>query len=90
MIVKPIVYQHLGANYQPLHIKTELATDYHRKQTERLELVPVAINSIGQAELIPFNGSAHINALAFANALMEVPEGKNEFLKGEMVYVRPL
>jgi molybdopterin molybdotransferase len=90
MIVKPIVYQHLGANYQPLRIKTELATDYHRKQTDRLELVPVAINSTGQAELIPFNGSAHINALAFANALMEVPEGKNEFLKGEMVYVRPL
>jgi molybdopterin molybdotransferase len=90
MIVKPIVYQHLGANYQPLRIKTELAADYRRKQTDRLELVPVAINSTGQAELIRFNGSAHINALAFANALMEVQEGKNELLKGEMIYVRPL
>ena len=90
MIVKPIVYQLLGANYQPIRIKTELATEYHRRQADRLELVPVAINTEGQAVLIPFNGSAHINALAFANALMEVTEGKNEFLKGEMVYVRPL
>lgn len=90
MIVKPIIYKLLGASFQPLRIKTELAVEYNRKQADRLELVPVAINSEGQAELIPFNGSAHINALAFANALMEVPEGKNLLLKGEMVYVRPL
>jgi molybdopterin molybdotransferase len=90
MIVKPIIYKLMGANYQPLRIKNELALEYHRKQADRLELLPVAINSDGMAELIPFNGSAHINALAFANALMEVPQGKNEFKKGEMVYVRPL
>ena len=90
MIVKPIIYKLLGASFQPLRIKTKLISEYQRKQADRLELVPVAINSDGQAELIPFNGSAHINALAFANALMEVPEGKNELLKGEMVYVRPL
>ncbi|HSO84934.1 MAG TPA: molybdopterin molybdotransferase MoeA [Draconibacterium sp.] len=90
MIVKPIIYKLMGANYQPLRIKNELALEYHRKQADRLELLPVAINSDGMAELIPFNGSAHINALAFANALMEVPQGKNEFEKGEMVYVRPL
>jgi molybdopterin molybdotransferase len=90
MIVKSIIYKHLGAIYQPLRIKTELATDYYRRQADRLELVPVAINPDGQAELIRFNGSAHINSLAFANALMEVSEGKSELLKGEMVYVRPL
>lgn len=90
LIVKPIIYKLLGASFLPLRIKTELALQYNRKQADRLELVPVAINSAGQAELIPFNGSAHINALAFANALMEVPEGKNILLKGEMVYVRPL
>jgi len=90
IIVKPVVYKLLGASFQPLRIKTELALEYNRRQADRLELVPVAINSEGQAELIPFNGSAHINALAFANALMEVPEGKNILLKREMVYVRPL
>lgn len=90
LIVKPIIYRLMSADYQPLRIKTELASEYHRRQADRLELVPVAINSGGQAELIPFNGSAHINALAFANALMEVPEGKNKLVKGEMVYVRPL
>ena len=90
LIVKPIIYKLLGAKHKPLRIKTELISEYQRRQAERMELVPVAINSDGQAELIPFNGSAHINALAFANALMEVPEGKNDFLKGEMVYVRPL
>jgi len=90
LIVKPIIYKLLGASFQPLRIKTELAVEYNRKQADRLELVPVAINSGGQAELIPFNGSAHINALAFANELMEVSEGKNLLLKGEMVYVRPL
>lgn len=90
MIVKPIIYKLLGASFLQLRIKTELASEYNRRQADRLELVPVAINSEGQVELIPFNGSAHINALTFANALMEVPEGKNELTKGEMVYVRPL
>lgn len=90
LIVKPIIYQLMGAIFLPLRIKTELISEYQRRQADRLELVPVAINSDGQAELIPFNGSAHINALTFANALMEVPEGKNLLLKGEMVYVRPL
>lgn len=90
IIVKPIIYKLLGASYKPLRIKTTLANEYRRTQADRLELVPVLINADGLAELIPFNGSAHINALTFANALLEAPQGKNQIMQGEMVYVRPL
>jgi len=55
-----------------------------------LQIVPVVINAEGLVEKVPFNGSAHINALVYANALIEVPLGQASINKGESVYVRPL
>lgn len=89
-IAKPIIYKLLGANFQPFRIKASLTFDYRRKKADRLGIVPVIINNEGLVENIPFNGSAHINALVFANALMEIPKGESEFKKGDLVYVRPL
>ncbi len=90
LIVKPVIYKLLGATFQPFRIKASIAFDYQRKNSDRLEIVPVIIDNNGFIEKIPFNGSAHINALVFANALMEVPEGIKEIKKGDLVYVRPL
>ncbi len=90
MIAKPVIYKLLGANYQPFRIKAPLAFDFKQRNADRLILKPVIINESGLIEAIPFNGSAHINALVFANALMEIQTGQNEIMKGELVYVRPL
>ncbi len=55
-----------------------------------MALVPVLMNLNGLIEEIPFHGSAHINALTSANALLEVPFGETTLNKGEFAYVRPL
>ncbi|HPE77846.1 MAG TPA: molybdopterin molybdotransferase MoeA [Draconibacterium sp.] len=90
MIAKPTIYKLLGAKFQPFRIKAPLAFDFKQRNADRLILKPVIINGDGLIEAIPFNGSAHINALVFANALMEMQTGQTEIMKGELVYVRPL
>lgn len=79
----------MGAAYNPFRIKGKLQNDYKRKKADRLAIIPVAVNMDGEINLIPFNGSANINALVFANALMEVELGINEYKIGDLVYVRP-
>lgn len=90
LIAKPVIYKLMGAKYQPLRIKAILDFDYSRKKADRLAIVPVVINESGLIERVPFNGSAHINALVFANAMIEIPTGINNLKKGDSVYVRPL
>jgi molybdopterin molybdotransferase len=90
LIAKPVLYKLLGANYVPFRIKAVLDFEYKRKKGDRLAIVPVVINNSGLIERVPFNGSAHINALVYANALMEVAFGETHLKIGESVYVRPL
>jgi molybdopterin molybdotransferase len=90
LIAKPVIYRLLGAKYQAFRIKATLASGYKQKKADRLNIKPVIINSEGIVEQIPFHGSAHINSLVFANALMEIPAGTVEYKKGDFVYVRPL
>lgn len=89
-IAKPTLYRLMGANYQPMRMRVPLAGEFSQRKANRFVLVPVHINNEGEACIIPFHGSAHINALIKANALMEVPEGTSEYNNGELVYVRPL
>jgi molybdopterin molybdotransferase len=90
MIAKPTIYKLLGASFQPFRIKAPLSFDFKQRNADRLILKPVIFDENGFVEAIPFNGSAHINALVFANALMEIQVGQTEIMKGELVYVRPL
>lgn len=90
LIAKPVLYQLSGAEYQPLRIKAPLSFDFKQRKADRLILIPVTINKNGEVESIPFNGSAHINSLVFADALMEIQPGQTENNRGENVYVRPL
>lgn len=90
MIAKPVIYKLLGAQYTQLRVKGTLAFDFHRKKTDRMAIIPVSIGEKGLIDEISFHGSAHINALTRANALLEVPLGVNTIKKGESGYVRPL
>ena len=90
IIAKPTIYKLLGANYQAFRIKAPLSFDFKQRNADRLILKPVIIDKNGWVKAIPFNGSAHINALVFANALMEIQVGQTEIMKGDLVYVRPL
>lgn len=89
-IAKPVIYKLLGANYRALRIKSTMNFDYKRKNADRVAVVPVIINEEGNIDEIQFHGSAHINALVVANALLEVPFGATHLEKGSSAYVRPL
>jgi molybdopterin molybdotransferase len=90
MIAKPTIYRILGASFLPFRIKAPLSFDFKQSTADRLILKPVLINENGLVETIPFNGSANINALVFANALLEIQVGQYTIKKGELVYVRPI
>ncbi|NQU52567.1 MAG: molybdopterin molybdotransferase MoeA [Bacteroidetes bacterium] len=90
LIAKPVLYKLMGAKFIPFRIKATLDFEYSRKKGDRLAIVPVVINNKGLVERVPFNGSAHINSLVFANALMEIPTNQTNLNKGDLVYVRPL
>ena len=89
-IAKPVIYKLLGADYKALRIKTTMNFTYKRKKADRIAVVPVIINEEGTIDEIPFHGSAHINALVQANALLEVPLDVTDLDKGTLAYVRPL
>ena len=90
LIAKPSIYKLIGANYKPLRIKARMNFTFQRKKANRLAIIPVVIDNEGAISEIPFHGSAHINALAFANALLEVPLGISTIQTNEFAYVRPL
>ncbi len=89
-IAKPVIYKLLGADYKALRIKATMNFTYKRKKADRIAVVPVIINEEGTIDEIPFHGSAHINALVQANALLEVPLNVTDLDKGTLAYVRPL
>jgi molybdopterin molybdotransferase len=89
-LVKPVICRLLGADYKPMRIKAKMKSTYTRKNASRLGIIPVRINREGEVEEIPFNGSAHINAIPQADALLEIPAGITTIEEGEMMYVRPI
>ncbi|MFV0592266.1 MAG: molybdopterin molybdotransferase MoeA [Draconibacterium sp.] len=89
LLAKPVLYQLMGAKYAPTRILAKLNFEFQRKKADRLAIVPVFFSDDGLVEEIPFHGSAHINGLISATALMEIPLGTNKINKGETVYVRP-
>ncbi|MGD0711807.1 MAG: gephyrin-like molybdotransferase Glp [Bacteroidales bacterium] len=90
MLAKPFLLKLMGNSDGIIDIKLPLAEDYKRKKTDRLNWVPVKINSKGEAAVIDYHGSAHIHSLCFAGGLMTVPFGVSEIKKGEFVYVRQI
>lgn len=90
LVGKTLLYQLMGHNWKARRYAVTIASDYNRKNADRLEFIPVIITEEGQAAMIPYNGSAHIGALTRAHALMEIPTEVKSFKQGDKVYVRPL
>jgi molybdopterin molybdotransferase len=88
LFVKPFIFRQPGSTWKPLRFKGVLKKDFIRKKGIRFGIIPVIIDENNIIEETGFHGSAHINALPNANALMEVPEGATQIKKGEEAYVR--
>ncbi len=90
VFVKPVLYKLMGYDYTPLLLKGVMKKDFKRKRSVRTAFVPVRYNNDGFVEPMEYHGSAHLTALPQANALLKVPTGEYELLKGSVVYVRQI
>jgi molybdopterin molybdotransferase len=90
VLIKPFLNKLMGYNCKPWIIPFPIATDFSRKNVDRLTFIPVNINKLGEAELIEYHGSAHINGYDKAWGIMEVPIGLKNISKGEKVNVRQI
>lgn len=88
--VKELLAGMMGWKDYFITFKLEMDFDFHRKRSERLARVPIKINAEGKIEQINYHGSAHINAIAFANGIISIPVGVCEIKKGTIVDVRSI
>ena len=90
ILVKPMLFQMMGYDYNHPVVRLPLAQDFKRKRTERLEFIPVRFNANNQVVPIPYHGSAHIHAYQQATAIMAIPLGVKNIKEGELVHVRQI
>ncbi len=90
IFVKEFLAGVMGLKDHSKVFKMQLAKEIKRKKNKRLAWVPVKINSEGKAESVEYHGSAHINALAYADGITSIPIGVNEIKEGSVVDVRQI
>lgn len=88
LLAKPFLYRLMGHNYDAVRLRIPIGEDYSRKAIARHGFVPAIIDMQGRAMPVHYHGSAHINALVRANALISVPLGVVAFNEGDLVDVR--
>ena len=89
LLVKPFVFRWMGLGYQPPMLKARLTQTLRRRRTERVEYRPVRVAG-GELFPIRYQGSAHLNALTDANALLRFERGVECLEEGEIHDVRCL
>ncbi|MHB8931085.1 MAG: molybdopterin molybdotransferase MoeA [Melioribacteraceae bacterium] len=90
IFVKEFLAGLMGLNNHTRIFKMKLAKEIKRKKNKRLAWIPVKINPEGKIEPVEYHGSAHINALAFADGITSIPIGVNEIKEGSVVDVRQI
>jgi molybdopterin molybdotransferase len=88
MLVKPLIYNMMDFNWQPVIKSLPLGEKYSRRSSDRMAFIPVKITDGGDAVPVEYHGSAHITALPDADGIVAIPVGKLSLEKGEMVEVR--
>jgi len=90
LLIKPFIYGLMGHTYNPREIPVELEHDIVLKKPERQTTIPVVFTQPGMVAPLDYHGSAHIHAIAHADALLVVPAGVREWKKGTRAHVRPI
>ncbi|MGV8057260.1 MAG: gephyrin-like molybdotransferase Glp [Smithellaceae bacterium] len=86
IMAKPFIYKLMGHDYTPKTYSLVTGKDFKRKNVDRKTFIPVRIEN-GKVFPVEFHGSAHINALCFAEGFISFPVGVLEIKKGENVDV---
>jgi len=90
MLLKPFLYKLMGHSFSPLLVQAVLARDVRCKASARQITMPVMFVKPGVVDSVEYHGSAHINAMARAQALLTIPAGQATLPAGTTVHVRPL
>lgn len=89
LLVKPLIYNLMGQEYQVLDIQMPMGIEYKRRSAERKAYFPVIIEK-GEVFPVDYHGSAHIHALSSAHGIISMELGKEVIKKGEIVHVRQI
>jgi len=89
LLVKPFLYRAMGLAYHPLLVRARLTGTLRRRRTERVEYRPVRLSG-GEIFPVPYHGSAHLNVLAEANALVRFEQGVKVLQEGEELDARSI
>ncbi|MEW5815779.1 MAG: gephyrin-like molybdotransferase Glp [Spirochaetota bacterium] len=89
IFVKPLLFQMMGINYEPVLSSGRLLKDIIRTNTDRLEYRPVKLTK-GEIHQIPYHGSTHLNAMGEANGIIRIEQGIDYIEKGREIVVRQI
>ncbi len=90
ILARPLFMSMMNARWSPVEWKAPLATDYRRKNRDRMSWIPVKIDAAGNAVPVEYHGSAHISALPSADGIISIAIGTDIVEKGTMVDVRQI
>jgi molybdopterin molybdotransferase len=89
VFARPLLARLLGLRYAPRTVRARLAESFRRRDAERVELRPVRLER-GEVRALEFHGSAHLNALSGADALLRLEAGVSSLEEGSWTDVRLL
>lgn len=89
ILVKPMLRKMMGMADPQSALLLPMGIAYERKRTDRMQWLPVQIRE-GRVFPLEYHGSAHIFALAEADAIAAVPLGVTKLDNGELIDVRPV
>ena len=89
VFVRPLLARLQGLRYAPRTVRARLAERVKRRDAERVELRPVRLEA-GEAHVLQYHGSAHLNALSGADGLLRLEAGVSSLEEGSWIDVRLL
>lgn len=89
ILAKPLLWKMMGAAEPVRQNFYPMGTEYRRKRSDRMQWIPVRIQD-RKVYPLEYHGSAHIFAMATADALAAIPLGTTHLAEGDLIDVRPV
>lgn len=89
IMVKPMLWKMMGKADPVVGLRLPIGMKYQRNRSDRMQWLPVSIRD-GKAYPLEYHGSAHIFALAQADAIAAIPLGVTHLNEGDMIDARPV
>jgi len=87
LLVRPLLSYMSGHRWRTLKIRLPLKREITRKNTVRMNWIPVRIDDEGLVDPLEYHGSAHITAYSYADGIISIPVGVSRLNSGDPVDV---